>query len=169
MQWYIYRLQIRWLCTSISKCLWGIYVVLASPSSPSGNTCLQDVADSCRTGSATNIIFGLALGYKSCIIPTICIAIAIFTGNSLAGMYGVATAALGMLGTLATGGCCQVGMARCQAHLALSCHSSQNDPSGMQWLSQGRGCFHSFCGNFVGACGAFAVGELNKAVCGDSR
>nr|ADK36629.1 vacuolar H+-pyrophosphatase [Dunaliella viridis] len=64
---------------------------------------VQDVADSCRTGSATNIIFGLALGYKSCIIPTIVIAAAIFTGNSLAGMYGIATAALGMLGTLATG------------------------------------------------------------------
>jgi inorganic pyrophosphatase len=63
----------------------------------------QDVADSCRTGAATNIIFGLALGYKSCIIPTIAIGAAIYTGNSLAGMYGIATAALGMLGTLATG------------------------------------------------------------------
>ncbi len=64
---------------------------------------LQDVADACRTGPATDIIFGLALGYKSCIIPTICMAIAIYVGNSLAGMYGIATAALGMLGTLATG------------------------------------------------------------------
>lgn len=65
--------------------------------------CPQDVADSCRTGAATNVIFGLALGYKSCIIPTIAIGCAIYTGNSLAGMYGIATAALGMLGTLATG------------------------------------------------------------------
>merc|ERR1719473_1125463 len=32
-------------------------------------TPLKDVADSCRTGAATNVIFGLALGYKSCIIP----------------------------------------------------------------------------------------------------
>ncbi|KAF2323152.1 hypothetical protein GH714_033684 [Hevea brasiliensis] len=30
---------------------------------------VQDVADSCRTGAATNVIFGLALGYKSVIIP----------------------------------------------------------------------------------------------------
>ncbi|KAL0337510.1 UNVERIFIED_CONTAM: Pyrophosphate-energized vacuolar membrane proton pump [Sesamum calycinum] len=29
---------------------------------------VQDVADSCRTGAATNVIFGLALGYKSVII-----------------------------------------------------------------------------------------------------
>lgn len=64
---------------------------------------VQDVADACRTGAATNIIFGLALGYKSCIIPTIVMAVTIFIGNSLAGMYGIATAALGMLSTLATG------------------------------------------------------------------
>ena len=28
---------------------------------------VQDVADSCRTGAATNLILGLALGYKSVI------------------------------------------------------------------------------------------------------
>uniref|UniRef100_A0A7S2QSI6 H(+)-exporting diphosphatase n=1 Tax=Chlamydomonas chlamydogama TaxID=225041 RepID=A0A7S2QSI6_9CHLO len=64
---------------------------------------VQDVADACRTGPATDIIFGLALGYKSAIIPTIIMAVSIYIGNSLAGMYGIATAALGMLGTLATG------------------------------------------------------------------
>ena len=65
---------------------------------------VQDVADACRTGAATDIIFGLALGYKSCIVPTIVIAITIYVANSLAGMYGIACAALGMLATLATGG-----------------------------------------------------------------
>lgn len=63
----------------------------------------QDVADACRTGAATDIIFGLALGYKSCIIPTLVIAMAIYCASSLAGMYGIACAALGMLSTLATG------------------------------------------------------------------
>ena len=63
---------------------------------------VQDVADSCRTGAATNIIFGLALGYKSTIIPCFVIAICIFTGFSLGHMYGIACAALGMLSTLAT-------------------------------------------------------------------
>eukprot|EP00898_Chlorokybus_atmophyticus_P007661 jgi/Chlat1/7897/Chrsp66S09165 len=66
-------------------------------------TPVQDVADSCRTGAATNIIFGLALGYKSVIIPVFAIAAAIFTSFSFAGMYGIACAALGMLSTLATG------------------------------------------------------------------
>mmetsp|Transcript_6322 Transcript_6322/g.39415 ORF Transcript_6322/g.39415 Transcript_6322/m.39415 type:complete len:765 (-) Transcript_6322:43-2337(-) len=64
---------------------------------------VQDVADSCRTGAATNIIFGLALGYKSCIIPAFAMAFAIFVSFTLSGMFGIACAALGMLGTLATG------------------------------------------------------------------
>ncbi len=53
-------------------------------------------------GAATDIIFGLALGYQSAIIPCFIIAICIFTGFSLASMYGIACAALGMLGTLST-------------------------------------------------------------------
>ncbi|KAI3964150.1 hypothetical protein MKW92_046370 [Papaver armeniacum] len=64
---------------------------------------VQDVADSCRTGAATNVIFGLALGYKSVIIPIFAIAISIFVSFSLAAMYGIAMAALGMLSTIATG------------------------------------------------------------------
>ncbi|CAI0389012.1 unnamed protein product [Linum tenue] len=64
---------------------------------------VQDVADSCRTGAATNVIFGLALGYKSVIIPIFAIAISIFVSFSFAAMYGIAVAALGMLSTIATG------------------------------------------------------------------
>ncbi len=63
----------------------------------------QDVADACRTGPATDIIFGLALGYQSTIIPCFVIALTIYVGNSLAGMLGIACAALGMLATLSTG------------------------------------------------------------------
>lgn len=64
---------------------------------------VRDVADSCRTGAATNVIFGLALGYKSVIIPIFAIAVAIYVSFSLAAMYGIAVAALGMLSTIATG------------------------------------------------------------------
>lgn len=63
---------------------------------------VQDVADACRTGPATDIIFGLALGYKSTIVPCFIIALCIFTGFTLGHMYGIACAALGMLGTLST-------------------------------------------------------------------
>lgn len=64
---------------------------------------MQTVAEACRTGASTNIIFGLALGYQSCIVPSIVLAIIIYISFSLANMYGVACAAIGMLGTLATG------------------------------------------------------------------
>jgi H(+)-translocating pyrophosphatase len=63
---------------------------------------VQDVATACKTGASTNIIFGLSLGYRSTVIPAITLAFIIAVSNSLAGMYGVACAALGMLSTLAT-------------------------------------------------------------------
>jgi K(+)-stimulated pyrophosphate-energized sodium pump len=61
---------------------------------------VQEVAKSCETGVATNIIYGLALGYKSTVLPYIAIAISIFISWELAGMYGIAIASLGMLGSL---------------------------------------------------------------------
>merc|ERR1711981_1182113 len=65
-------------------------------------TPVREVAQSCESGAATNIIYGLALGYLSCIIPILLLSINVFVAFSNAGMYGVALAALGMLGTLAT-------------------------------------------------------------------
>ncbi|XP_044958322.1 pyrophosphate-energized vacuolar membrane proton pump-like [Hordeum vulgare subsp. vulgare] len=64
---------------------------------------VQDVADSCRTGAATNVIFGLALGYKCVIIPIFAIAVSIYVSLSIAAMYDIAMASLGMLSTMATG------------------------------------------------------------------
>ena len=59
-----------------------------------------ELADSCRTGAATNIIYGLALGYLSTIIPVIVLCIVVFYAHSSLGYYGVALAALGMLSNL---------------------------------------------------------------------
>ncbi|NBS24693.1 MAG: V-type H(+)-translocating pyrophosphatase [Gammaproteobacteria bacterium] len=61
---------------------------------------VRDIAKSCETGAATNIIFGLALGYKSTVLPYLAIAVSIFVSWQLADMYGIAIASLGMLGTL---------------------------------------------------------------------
>lgn len=62
---------------------------------------VKKVADSCKIGAATNIIYGLALGYLSCIIPTFCLAFTIYFSFLLAGMYGIALSAIGMLSNLA--------------------------------------------------------------------
>jgi H+-translocating diphosphatase len=63
---------------------------------------VRDVARSTETGAATNIIYGLALGYQSVIIPVVLLSAIMFISLKSAGMYGVALAALGMLSTLAT-------------------------------------------------------------------
>jgi K(+)-stimulated pyrophosphate-energized sodium pump len=60
----------------------------------------QKVAAAAQTGSATNIIAGLALGMESTGWPLALIAAAIIATFKLAGLYGVALAGLGMLATV---------------------------------------------------------------------
>jgi H(+)-translocating pyrophosphatase len=57
-------------------------------------------AEACVVGAAPSIIQGLALGYMSCVLPILILAVVIFISYTLAGMYGIALAALGMLGCL---------------------------------------------------------------------
>ncbi|MCB1135797.1 MAG: V-type H(+)-translocating pyrophosphatase [Chlamydiia bacterium] len=58
---------------------------------------------SANGGAATNIIYGLALGYQSAVVPVLAIATTVYVSWSLAGMYGIAVAALGMISTIAVG------------------------------------------------------------------
>lgn len=64
---------------------------------------VKEVAEACTTGAATNIIIGLALGYKSAIIPVMALSFSAWLSIELAGFYGVAMAALGILSTLSIG------------------------------------------------------------------
>ncbi len=64
---------------------------------------VREVANASNTGAATNIIYGLALGYKSSVIPVFALAIAIYVSFTIAGMYGIAVAAIGMISTIAIG------------------------------------------------------------------
>jgi H(+)-translocating pyrophosphatase len=64
---------------------------------------VRELADSCKTGAATNMIYGIALGYKSVVIPVIVLAGIVYGSFSRCDMYGVSLAALGMLSNLATG------------------------------------------------------------------
>jgi K(+)-stimulated pyrophosphate-energized sodium pump len=59
----------------------------------------RDIADSSRTGAATNIISGVATGLKSTALPMIVFAVATYVAYSNAGIYGIAMAAMGMLCT----------------------------------------------------------------------
>ena len=64
---------------------------------------VRELAHSCKTGAATNMIYGIALGYKSVVIPVIVLAGIVYGSFSLCDMYGVSLAAIGMLSNLATG------------------------------------------------------------------
>merc|ERR1719499_2969460 len=64
---------------------------------------VREIAETQKQSAATGIIYGLALGYLSCIVPVICLGVTILVSHSLCGMFGVALGALGMLATMTIG------------------------------------------------------------------
>lgn len=61
---------------------------------------VQELAEACKTGPATNVIYGLALGYLSTIIPVVVLCVICYYSHTSLGFYGVSLAALGMLSNL---------------------------------------------------------------------
>jgi len=60
---------------------------------------VKEIAKSCETGTATNVISGIATGMASTAIPIVIIIAAILVAYGFGGLYGIAMAAVGMLCT----------------------------------------------------------------------
>jgi K(+)-stimulated pyrophosphate-energized sodium pump len=66
-----------------------------------GRSPVGTIVEAARTGSATTIIQGIAVGMNSTTFPILVIGAAIIVAYVFAGLYGIAMAALGMLSTIA--------------------------------------------------------------------
>merc|ERR1711871_142354 len=92
-----------WYCAAaIELGLWSGLIIGFVTEYYTSNTYtpVREIAQTQKVSAATGIIYGLALGYLSCVVPVICLGVTILIGHSLCGMFGVALGALGMLGTM---------------------------------------------------------------------
>ena len=77
----------------------GIIIGLVTEYYTAGKP-IRDIAESGKTGAATVMIKGLAVGMQSVVIPILMICIIIYVSNLFVGLYGVGIAAIGMLATV---------------------------------------------------------------------
>jgi len=89
---------LKWAIAVVAGLLAGLGIGFTAEFFTSGKTVVR-LAEESDT-QPTNIIAGLAIGFRSAVLPLVIIAAAVVAGYLLAGMYGITLAAVGMLGTL---------------------------------------------------------------------
>src|SRR4030095_9913080 len=79
----------------------GLMSLITEYYTSMGKRPVNSIVNKSLTGHATNVIGGLAVGMESTVFPIIVLAAGIFGSYELAGLYGVAIAAAGMMATTA--------------------------------------------------------------------
>jgi K(+)-stimulated pyrophosphate-energized sodium pump len=86
-----------WLCAGIGGIVTAAMMWITDVYTGDGSRFVKRIADASLGGHATNIISGLAVGMQATVIPVLVIVAAMIACFSLAGLFGVATAAMAML------------------------------------------------------------------------
>ncbi|MXZ44156.1 MAG: sodium-translocating pyrophosphatase [Gammaproteobacteria bacterium] len=87
-----------WGCV-LAGAIGGVIIGLITEFYTSGRP-IERIAEQGKTGAATVLITGLATGMQSVVIPILSICGIIWISTELAGLYGVAIAAVGLLATV---------------------------------------------------------------------
>lgn len=87
-----------WYCVLFGT-LGGVLIGLATEYYTGGSP-MRGVAESSKTGVATVMISGMALGLQSVVVPLVSVSAILVSANHFAGLYGVGIAAVGMLSTI---------------------------------------------------------------------
>ncbi len=103
MYWYLSAnaLPMHLFVAMIIGCAAGIVIGVVTEYY-TGSRPVRKIAESCKTGAATNIIYGISVGMESVVLPVVLLGMAVLLAHHFGGgdLFGVAVAAVAMLATV---------------------------------------------------------------------